>query len=216
MLPDGWDRLPLSKVAEVKTGVAKGKKGLKYPIEVPYLRVANVQDGHLNLDEIKTIQIERFQLKRYSLQYDDVLMTEGGDFDKLGRGDIWKEQISPCVHQNHVFAVRADKTKVISYFLSTLAGSFYGKTYFLSCAKRSTNLASINSTQLKEFPVLLPPLPEQQKIASVLSAADQEIEKHQGYQLKTGQNKELTAIFLYHRLMTKKTEQHRKYAQLVT
>ncbi|MDQ7089596.1 MAG: hypothetical protein Q9M50_02995 [Methylococcales bacterium] len=37
-----------------------------------------------------------------------------------------------------------------------------------------------------------------------------------GYQLKTGQNKELTAIFLYHRLMTKKTEQHRKYAQLVT
>ena len=175
MVPDGWKRQPLLKVAEVRSGVAKGKKDLKDPVEVPYLRVANVQDGHLDLSEIKTIQIERSKLGRYALKYGDVLMTEGGDFDKLGRGDIWHEQISPCVHQNHVFAVRPDQTKIISYFLSALTGSNYGKTYFLSCAKRSTNLASINSTQLKEFPVLFPPLPEQIKIAQILSTWDKAI-----------------------------------------
>ena len=175
MVPNGWERKPLEKVAEIKTGVAKGKKGLKDPIEVPYLRVANVQDGHIDLSEVKTIQIERHQLERYSLQVGDVLMTEGGDFDKLGRGDVWQGQIAPCLNQNHVFAVRPNKQVLLPYFLAALSGSSYGKTYFLSCAKRSTNLASINSTQLKEFPVLLPPLPEQRKIAKILSTWDKAI-----------------------------------------
>jgi len=175
MVPSGWKRKLLVKVAEIRTGVAKGKKGLKDPIEVPYLRVANVQDGHIDLTEIKTIEIERHQLERYSLLKGDVLMTEGGDFDKLGRGDVWQSQITPCLNQNHVFAVRVDKSEMEPYFLAALSGSHYGKTYFLSCAKRSTNLASINSTQLKQFPVLLPPLPEQRKISQVLSTWDKAI-----------------------------------------
>lgn len=175
MVPSGWERLPLEKIADVRSGVAKGKKGLKNPVTVPYLRVANVQDGHINLDEVKEIAIEHNKLERYSLKAGDVLMNEGGDFDKLGRGDVWLGQIEPCLHQNHVFAVRPQTEKINSFFLAALAASNYGKTYFLSCAKRSTNLASINSTQIKEFPVLLPPLPEQKKIAKILSTWDKAI-----------------------------------------
>lgn len=103
------------------------------------------------------------------MQIGDILMTEGGDFDKLGRGDVWQGQVATCLHQNHVFAVRPQTQLVDSQFLSALAASEYGRNYFLSCAKRSTNLASINSSQLKAFPVLLPPLPEQRGIAHVLS-----------------------------------------------
>ena len=175
MVPEGWNRIALEKIAEVRSGVAKGKKGLKTPIEVPYLRVANVQDGHVDLTEVKTIEIEEDKLERYSLKYGDVLMNEGGDYDKLGRGDVWLGQIEPCLHQNHVFAVRPNQDIVDSFFLAALAASNYGKTYFLSCAKRSTNLASINSTQIKEFPVLVPPLPEQKKIAQILSTWDRAI-----------------------------------------
>ncbi|MEE9705892.1 restriction endonuclease subunit S [Aeromonas veronii] len=170
-----WQKMPLEQVAEIRTGVAKGKTGLKDPVNVPYLRVANVQDGYINLDEIKEIEIERDKMERFSLKKGDVLMNEGGDFDKLGRGDVWQGQIVPCLHQNHVFAVRPDPEVMDSFFLAALAASNYGKTYFLSCAKRSTNLASINSTQLKKFPVLVPSLKEQKKIAAVLTVADQEI-----------------------------------------
>jgi len=175
MVPKGWNRIALEKIAEVRSGVAKGKKGLKAPIEAPYLRVANVQDGHVDLTEVKTIEIEQDKLERYSLKYGDVLMNEGGDYDKLGRGDVWLGQIEPCLHQNHVFAVRPNQDIVDSFFLAALAASNYGKTYFLSCAKRSTNLASINSTQIKEFPVLVPPLSEQKKIAQILSTWDNAI-----------------------------------------
>lgn len=175
MLPSGWKRTPLSNIAEVRTGVAKGKTGLKNPVRLPYLRVANVQDGHIDLTEVKEIEVEGDQVERYSLKFGDVLMNEGGDFDKLGRGDVWQDQISPCLHQNHVFSVRPNFKIMDPFYLAALAASNYGKTYFLSCAKRSTNLASINSTQIKEFPVLLPPLLEQKKIAQILSTWDKAI-----------------------------------------
>ena len=175
MVPKGWVKVSLDQLAEVRTGVAKGKTGLKDPITVPYLRVANVQDGRIDLSEIKEIEIEREKLERYSLKYGDVLMNEGGDFDKLGRGDVWLNQIEPCLHQNHVFAVRPQQEKLNSFYLAALAASYYGKKYFLSCAKRSTNLASINSSQIKEFPVLVPPISEQQEIVQILSTWDQAI-----------------------------------------
>lgn len=169
MLPKDWRRIRLESIAEVRTGLAKGKTSLKNPVELPYLRVANVQDGHLNLEEIKAIWVERDQIDRYRLRRGDVLMTEGGDFDKLGRGDVWREQIPLCLHQNHVFVVRPNQERLAPDFLAALAASEYGRNYFLSCAKRSTNLASINATQLNAFPVLLPSLEEQHGIASVLA-----------------------------------------------
>jgi type I restriction enzyme S subunit len=174
-IPKEWRRVPLHEIAEVRTGVAKGKTRLRNAVELPYLRVANVQDGHINLSVVKRISVEREQIERYSLRTGDILMTEGGDFDKLGRGDVWQGEIDPCLHQNHVFAVRAQPDWVDPRYLSALASSEYGRAYFLGCAKRTTNLASINSSQLKAFPVLLPPLPEQSRIHSVLSTWDHAI-----------------------------------------
>lgn len=170
LIPEAWQVVPLRTVAHVQTGVAKGKKDIQDPVELPYLRVANVQDGHIDLTELKTITVSASQVERYSLRSGDVLMTEGGDFDKLGRGDVWKGQVPVCLHQNHVFAVRPNPDLLVSEFLAALTASAHGKSYFLSCAKRSTNLASINSTQVKDFPVLLPGKEEQERIVQQVSA----------------------------------------------
>lgn len=177
MIPDKWKKVPLDQVAYVQTGLAKGKKNIKNPVSVPYLRVANVQDGYLDLSLIKEIEIEKSDIPRYLLKRGDVLLTEGGDFDKLGRGAIWQGDINPCLHQNHIFVVRPKDHKLIPQFLSLLTGSFHGKAYFLKCSKQSTNLASINSSQLKEFPVILPPVQEQERIIEVVTVWDQAIEK---------------------------------------
>ncbi len=176
MVPDGWHRHSLEDVAQIRTGVAKGKRGIVDPIRRPYLRVANVQDGYLDLEEIKEIEIAAKDVDRYKLEPGDIVLTEGGDFDKLGRGAIWPGGIEECLHQNHVFAVRVDRSKLLPEFFAAQTGSHYGRSYFLSCAKRTTNLASINSTQLKQFPALVPPLPEQRKIAEILSTWDRAIE----------------------------------------
>lgn len=92
----------------------------------------------------------------------DVLMNEGGDFDKLGRGYVWEGQIDPCITQNHVFAVRPHS--VDSWWLNSITSSDYAQFYFMSQSKQSTNLASISSTNLMELPVILPPANEQTEI----------------------------------------------------
>ena len=178
--PAGWAQVRLGEVAEVLSGVAKNtKRHLTDPVEVPYLRVANVQDGFLDLSEIKTIRLERSEVERFTLRDGDVLMNEGGDIDKLGRGAVWKAEVAPCVHQNHVFSVRCG-SRLLPYHLSAVAESPIGKSYFLEVGKQTTNLASINKTLLRDLPIPLPPLPEQKKIAAILSSVDEAIQATQG------------------------------------
>lgn len=175
--PVGWKKTALDHVAEVQTGIAMGKATNGVAVTLPYLRVANVQDGHVDLSVMKDITLKPSEVDRYSLRKGDVLFTEGGDFDKLGRGTVWNGEIEPCLHQNHVFAVRPNPDRLLPEFLAFQAASQYGRRYFQLSSKQSTNLASINSTQLKQFPALLPPLPEQRKIAEILRAWDEAIEK---------------------------------------
>ena len=158
----------LREIAYIQTGIAKGKTYSTnvQTVEMPYLRVANVQDTRLDLTEIKTIVIPVAEKRRFMLQEGDVVICEGGDFDQVGRGAIWRGQISECLHQNHVFALRADPSVLDPEFLALQLGSSYGKRYFLSCAKKTSNLASINSTQVKAFPFQLPALPTQRRFVS--------------------------------------------------
>lgn len=162
-MPAHWRVTRLKFIAVVQTGIAKGKDTSgKETIAVPYLRVANVQDGYLALEDIATIDIEVEQLERYRLAHGDVLMNEGGDYDKLGRGAIWRGEIPNCIHQNHVFAVRPHG--VSSEWLNHVTSSQYAQFYFMGRSKQSTNLASISSANIMELPVVLPPEAEQEAI----------------------------------------------------
>jgi type I restriction enzyme S subunit len=158
-----WPTISLKDVADIGSGATKGRHIVGTTIELPYLRVANVQDGALHLDVIKTMAIRPCELERYRLQPGDLVMTEGGDPDKLGRAALWTGLIDPCLHQNHIFRVRCDRTKVEPEFLRAQIGSNYGKRFFLRNAKQTTGIASINKTQLGNFPTKVPPLDRQRK-----------------------------------------------------
>lgn len=158
-------RVKLEQIGEVVSGVAKGRKfNGRQPVEVPYLRVANVQAGHLDLSEIKTIQALPEEVEELALRKGDVLLTEGGDFDKLGRGAMLEQDLPNCIHQNHVFRVRVEQSKLNPVYFARFLLTGEARQYFLGCAKRTTNLASINMTQLRALPVLLPPLTLQKEL----------------------------------------------------
>lgn len=176
-LPDGWREVKLHEVATIQTGFAKNTSQKGNLIELPYLRVANVQDGYLDLTEIKNIKVPLEKKDNFILKKNDILLTEGGDFDKLGRGTIWDGQIKDCLHQNHIFVVRTNSEFLLPKYLTCQTSGPIGRTYFLYSSKKSTNLASINSSQLNNFPIILPPLPEQNAIADTLSVWDTMIEK---------------------------------------
>lgn len=168
-LPKEWNYIRLAEIAAINSGMSVSKnRKLADPIEVNYLRVANVQRGYLDLSEIKSMNIEMVDLPRLQLEINDVLFNEGGDLDKLGRGWIWEGQVSQCITQNHVFRAspfvnEKYHAKFISYW-----GNSFGRDYFESGGKQTTNLASINKTVLSNFPIPLPSFREQQEIVNQL------------------------------------------------
>lgn len=160
----------LDEIANISGGITKGRNLANCEIEnLPYLRVANVQNGFLNLSEIKTIAVKTTEIEKYLLQVGDVLYTEGGDRDKLGRGTVWQGEIPNCVHQNHVFKARINQSKAIPQYVSYWSMSSFARNYFYAKGKQSVNLASINKTVLSALLLPLPSLEEQEHILAVIS-----------------------------------------------
>lgn len=168
-----WKKQALDSLADVVSGITKGRK-TKEPqlIEVPYMAVSNVKDGYIDWTTVKTIQATQQEIEQYRLLPDDVLMTEGGDPDKLGRGAILKEPLQNCIHQNHIFRVRLDESVILPIFFAEYLKHQKAKHYFLRCAKQTTGIASINMRQLKALPVLLPPLQLQRQFSVFVEQTD--------------------------------------------
>jgi type I restriction enzyme S subunit len=166
-LQQGLDYAATLDIPFVLSGVTKGKKvAANEAVDAPYLRVANVQRGYLDLSVVKKIAVRKADEERYSLRRGDVLMTEGGDWDKLGRAAIWREEIPGCIHQSHIFRVRPPSDDIAPEWVITYVNSLLGRAFFEHASKQTTNLASINMTQLRGCPFPLPPLGEQQRIVA--------------------------------------------------
>lgn len=169
-LPEGWTWATLQQIAFISGGATVDKKRKPAdPVEVPYLRVANVQRGSLDLSVLKTITVDRAKLPDLLLRPGDILLNEGGDRDKVGRGWIWEGQAEICAHQNHVFKARpvskAIEPRLVSMYLNEL-----GRKFFLDESKQTTNLASISLTKVSLAPVAIPPVQEASAIIAQLDA----------------------------------------------
>jgi type I restriction enzyme S subunit len=164
-LPDSWVWASLVTVAEIGSGISVSQnRVLQNPVELPYLRVANVLRGHLDLEEIKTIRVDKDRVPDFLLREGDILFNEGGDRDKLGRGWVWEGQIGNCVHQNHVFRARLFDPSLLNPKLVSHWGNTFGQSFFLIHGKQTTNLASINRKVLGKLPVPIAPVEEQTEI----------------------------------------------------
>ncbi|MFF0033524.1 restriction endonuclease subunit S [Streptomyces avermitilis] len=157
----------LKHLAEVQTGVTLSGEGDPSLPEWPYLRVANVQVGFVDLTEVKTLRLAEDAAASSTLKRGDVLMTEGGDIDKLGRGAIWHGEIANALHQNHVFAVRPGARLLPEFLVYWLDGPV-ARNYFRLTAKKTTNLAATNKWTLGNLPVACPPVEDQRQIVAYL------------------------------------------------
>lgn len=170
-LPVGWEWVRFGDVVSVSSGVTLGRKTpLTKPVSLPYLRVANVQRWRLDLTSMKEVVVDQTELPRFQLQKGDLLITEGGDWDKVGRTAIWRDEITTCLHQNHVFKARGITSDWNAVWAELFLNSAVARSYFASSAKQTTNLASINMTQLKDCAFPVPPLAEQSRIVTRITA----------------------------------------------
>ena len=163
-----WPMVPLGQVGKVTYGLQKSPANRPATHGRPYLRVSNVQRGMLDLREIKHINVPDEEMPKLRLEVGDLLLCEGNSPDLVGRGAIWRGEIADCVHQNHVLRARLDQSKLLPEFVLAVINSSYGQAYFRSKAKRTTNLASINSKEVASLPVPLPSVSDQRALLKEL------------------------------------------------
>ncbi len=169
-VPQNWSCTKLKYFATLRAGITLGKT---YPnnvelVEVPYLRVANVQGSYVDLSDVSTLLVLPEEVEKYRLYAGEVLMTEGGDRDKLGRGCVWNGELTLCLHQNHVFAVKTNEEKLLGQYLAYITASSVARTYFDITAKKTTNLACTNSTTIMDFTMPIPSVEEQHEIVDYI------------------------------------------------
>lgn len=170
-----WPEKTLENMANIVSGITKGRKTAEADLqEVPYMAVSNVKDGYIDWTTVKTILATRQEIEQYRLMPDDILMTEGGDPDKVGRGAIIKVPLKNSIHQNHIFRVRLDEQEILPSFFAEYLRHQKAKRYFLGCAKQTTGIASINMRQLRALPTLVPPLSLQKQFAAFVERVDRQ------------------------------------------
>lgn len=161
-----FEIVQLGDIATVSYGLQKCPANRPGKHARPYLRVANVQRGFLDLREIKTINVPDDQMSAYRLEQDDVLFVEGnGSRKELGRVAIWTGEIPDCVHQNHIIKARLDKNRACPEFIAEWFNTEVGRMHFFRNAKTTSGLGTINSNEVRSAPV---PLPEQTTVQGAI------------------------------------------------
>ncbi|WP_169091430.1 restriction endonuclease subunit S [Paenibacillus sp. PL91] len=165
----GWENTKLGNISDIQGGLQVTTKRAINPIELPYLRVANVYRDLLDLREVKTIKVTEAEAKRVCLKKGDILVVEGhGNPKEIGRSAVWDGSINNCLHQNHLIRVRVDTNYVLPVFISNYINSSSGRKQMFKAGKTTSGLNTISSKNVKDTLVLLPPLPLQNQFTAIV------------------------------------------------
>lgn len=147
--------VPLSDVADAIYGLTMNSRRGELELSLPYLRVANIQRGQIDMSEVKRVGVTQPEVEKFTLEPRDILVVEGhADASQVGRSALWitPDIGEPVLHQNHLMRIRASN-KILPEFLLGVLNSSYGRKYFVSRAKSTSGLHTINSSVLRAFPV---------------------------------------------------------------
>lgn len=194
-----YPEVTLGSAATVSYGIQKCPANRPGQHPRPYLRVANVRKGYLDLSEVKEINVPDSEIETYRLQPGDILFVEGnGSRSELGRVAKWNGEIANCVHQNHLIKVRVDPKRLLPDFAVTWFNTELGRGHFFRAAKSSSGLGTINSSEVRSAPIPLPPLTVQQQIMERVAAGRAEIarEREAAENLSKSIQAEIEALIL--------------------
>jgi type I restriction enzyme S subunit len=163
-LPEGWCWASVGQLGVVSGGLTQNAKRELLPMQMPFLRVANVYANELRLDEIKTISVSPAEIDRVCLAPGDLLVVEGnGSIEQIGRVALWDGSIDPCLHQNHLIKVRFSPVCLGTWSLCWLLAPL-GRVAIERAASSTSGLHTLSLSKVQRLPVPLAPLAEQGRV----------------------------------------------------
>ena len=128
--------------------------------------MGNLQNGRIIYDKLVYTSDDE-EIERYQLEYNDLLFNRTNSLEIVGKTAIYKAEM-PAIYAGYLVRI----TPLIdSDYLNFVMQSQYYRKYCESVRSDSIGQSNINAEKLKNFPVLMPPLAEQKRIADVLERA---------------------------------------------
>ena len=170
-LPEGWC---WATVDQVSHGVHYGSSTRTSPGRngVPVLRMGNIQDGMLNLDNLKYLPLDHSEFPRLLLAAGDLLFNRTNSAELVGKTAVYRGRPAPCSFASYLIRVRMLCPHLSQVVANALNGP-HGRAWVASVVSQQVGQANVNGTKLRAFPFPLPPESEQlQIIGRSLEAAD--------------------------------------------
>jgi len=166
VLPPGWTKQLIGDFCSVQGGIQKTPLRRPVSLHFPYLRVANVQRGYIDVAELERYELTHDELAKWRLNSGDLLIVEGnGSENEIGRCAIWQGQVEDCVYQNHLMRVRPKVDEHVHY-LALYLNSPEGVGHMKRLAITTSGLFNLSVGKIRSIPVPLPPLGEQHRIVA--------------------------------------------------
>jgi len=167
-LPEGWCWATLDQIGDTQGGLQKTPGRSPVRNHFPYLRVANVHRGQLDLREMHRFEVSDEELRRLRLQRGDILIVEGnGSHTEIGRCAIWRGELENCIHQNHIIRVRPF-AGIVAEFVDFFLNSPDGQSAIQRVASSTSGLYTLSVTKIEKLPVPLATSIEQEAIVEAV------------------------------------------------
>lgn len=162
-------RVPVGEVADVRGGIQKQPKRKPKDNPAPFLRVANVGHGRMDLREVHEVELFDGELERFRLQPGDLLVVEGnGSPDQIGRSALWRGEIDDCVHQNHLIRVRPGP-ELHPEFLGLYWNAPSTRAQLTAVASSTSGLHTLSTAKVKRIEVPVVPMDQQEAVVARLT-----------------------------------------------
>lgn len=169
-IPKDWETVKLGDALEqcqYGLSVKFGEQG-KYPI----LKMDDIVNGVAVPDKVKRVDLDTHIFSAFRLEKGDVLFNRTNSYEHVGRTGIFLLD-GDYTFASYLIKLRPKKELIDSQFLTLYL--IYAHERLKQLATIAVHQANINATNLRSFPIVLPPLTEQKKIAQIILTLDQKL-----------------------------------------
>lgn len=174
---ESWGTRELAECFEIVSGIQKTPARSPKDNPVPYLTVANVYRGRIDLSDIRYFEVTSKEIEKLKLQDKDILIVEGnGSGNEIGRCAIWHNELPLCIHQNHIIRMRRKTADILPEYALHYLNSEAGKSIMRERSKTTAGLFNLSAGKIKTIPLPMASLDEQSEMIHFI---DSLLEKEQ-------------------------------------
>lgn len=168
----GWQMCQVGEVGRVQLGRQRAPKYQTGNFSKPYMRVANVFEGRIDLSDVLTMDFNDTDYPKYRLRYGDILLNEGQSTELVGRPAIWCDEIAECCFQNTLVRFQAFERLVDHRFAFAVFQRYFRTGQFAKISSKTSSVAHLGSGRFAKMPFPIPPRALQQEFVERVSVLD--------------------------------------------